>query len=367
MSLKPTLLLLLSCFPFIQPTSVMAKDVGDSSLISHAPWQWKQLPSIPDPVGYAAPFAGTSNEVLLVAGGANFPDRPPWEGGKKIWHDRIYALVDLNGTWQEIGRLPAPRAYGVSISTPKGVWCIGGSDANKHHQDSCLLEWLQTSRTIRITPNALPTLPQPCANACGVISNSVIYIAGGQTSPTSTSTLHTFWSLDLNASPPQWLQLPPWPGSGRILATMAVLDDAIYLIGGADLKPNTDSKVERIWLRDAYRYHPQHGWQKLADLPRSCVAAPSPALTNPQERLLLIAGGDDGSQLQTPPTQHPGFPKQALIYDVSSNHWELGPPMPVSLVTTPVVRWQNHDVIPGGEIRPGIRTNQVFALPHNRR
>ena len=29
---------------------------------------WKYLSSIPDPIGYAAPFAGTSNDVFVVAG-----------------------------------------------------------------------------------------------------------------------------------------------------------------------------------------------------------------------------------------------------------------------------------------------------------
>ena len=40
-------------------------------------WQWERLPSIPNTVGVASPFAGVSHGVLLVAGGANFPDKKP--------------------------------------------------------------------------------------------------------------------------------------------------------------------------------------------------------------------------------------------------------------------------------------------------
>ena len=53
---------------------------------------WKQLPPIPDTLGVAGAFAGTSGGALLVMGGANFPDRMPWEGGTKLWYDTLFAL-----------------------------------------------------------------------------------------------------------------------------------------------------------------------------------------------------------------------------------------------------------------------------------
>jgi solute:Na+ symporter, SSS family len=46
--------------------------------------KWERLPSLPDKEGFAGPFAGTSRGVLLVAGGANFPEKKPREGGKKV-------------------------------------------------------------------------------------------------------------------------------------------------------------------------------------------------------------------------------------------------------------------------------------------
>jgi hypothetical protein len=50
--------------------------------------KWASLPPLPDREGYAGSFAGVSDGVLLVAGGANFQDRRPWEGGTKVWYDR---------------------------------------------------------------------------------------------------------------------------------------------------------------------------------------------------------------------------------------------------------------------------------------
>ena len=81
---------------------------------------WKQLPSLPDPPGVAGSFAGVSGISLIVAGGANFPDKMPWEGGKKVWHDRVWVLDKPDGTWREGSKLPRPLGYGVSVSAPDG-------------------------------------------------------------------------------------------------------------------------------------------------------------------------------------------------------------------------------------------------------
>ena len=77
--------------------------------------EWKQLPSLPGPVGIAAPFAGVSHGSMIVAGGANFPDKMPWEGGRKVWHDEAWILEKPDGKWRSAGKLPRPLAYGVSF------------------------------------------------------------------------------------------------------------------------------------------------------------------------------------------------------------------------------------------------------------
>jgi len=324
---------------------------------------WQKLAPVPDAVGFAAPFAGVHNGALIVAGGANFPDRLPWQGGTKVWHDRIFVLTEPHGKWLEAGRLPIPLGYGVSIVTENGLVCIGGSDAEKHSSHVFLLRW----ENGEIIHQPLPPLPQPCANACGAMLEDVLYVAGGLESPTDTTTLKTFWALDLTQHAPQWQTLEPWPGQGRMLATAGVLNGEFYLMGGCDLKAAADGKAERLWLKDAYAYRPgaAQGWRKLAQLPRPSVAAPTPA-TSLAENKLVIFGGDDGSQLNTEPDRHPGFPRQPLTYDATKDQWSLASPeqqMPFSLVTTSAVTWHGMQIIPGGEARPGIRSTEVWALP----
>src|SRR5690242_17546619 len=54
-------------------------------------FQWDTLAPLPDPVGFAGPFAGVADDVLIVAGGSNFPNGgTPWNGGAKKWYDKIF-------------------------------------------------------------------------------------------------------------------------------------------------------------------------------------------------------------------------------------------------------------------------------------
>ena len=87
-------------------------------------------PPIPDAHGFAGPFAGVSAGTLVVAGGANFPESYPWEGGSKVWHDRIFLLPEGAGEWTvSNARLPKALAYGVSVSLPdqnNSIVMLGG-------------------------------------------------------------------------------------------------------------------------------------------------------------------------------------------------------------------------------------------------
>ena len=42
---------------------------------------WRELPPLPDAHGFAGAYAGVSGGNLIVAGGANFPDGAPGDGG----------------------------------------------------------------------------------------------------------------------------------------------------------------------------------------------------------------------------------------------------------------------------------------------
>ena len=102
---------------------------------------WKPLPSLPDALGVAGPFAGVAGGHLLVAGGANFPAGMPWDGGTKVWRDTIWMLDAPNGEWRVAGKLPRPLGYGVSVTHRNSAVCVGGSDAERHHAEVFRLRW----------------------------------------------------------------------------------------------------------------------------------------------------------------------------------------------------------------------------------
>ena len=83
-----------------------------------APILWESLPPVPDPVGLGGPFVAAlqgadGEQRLLVAGGANFPEAPPWEGGAKVWYAGTW-VFDGEG-WASGPPLPGPRAYGAVV------------------------------------------------------------------------------------------------------------------------------------------------------------------------------------------------------------------------------------------------------------
>ncbi len=190
----------------------------------------------------------------------------------------------------------------------------------------------------------------------------VVYVAGGTADPQATSTLQTFWALNLADAKPRWRALEPWPGPARMLAVAGVQGDAFHLFGGTDLKAGPDGKPVRRYLRDAYRFTPKGGWRRIADVPRSVVAAPSPAAAIGQSHL-LVCSGDDGTKVNfQPPAEHPGFPADILAYHTITDTWTTLGEMPSPRVTTPAVLWCGRWVIPSGEIRPGVRSPEVWSF-----
>jgi len=124
---------------------------------------WKSLHDLPKPSsqsvqeGVAGAFAGKSNGVMIVAGGANFHGaKGAFEQGKMFAHNgfgkafnpETYVLQD--GLWSQSTDLPYGLAYGASFTTDKGVLIIGGEDSKRAaRKEVYLLSW--DGKSVQVT------------------------------------------------------------------------------------------------------------------------------------------------------------------------------------------------------------------------
>ena len=103
--------------------------------------EFAQITSLPGGEGWSGMYAGVSNGMLLCFGGVNFPDKRPWEGGKKKWYDDIYMLQEGENWIKLADKLPFPLAYGVSISYKEKIIIIGGNNETGFSDKVFEYEW----------------------------------------------------------------------------------------------------------------------------------------------------------------------------------------------------------------------------------
>lgn len=326
----------------------------------------------PNP-GVAGAFAGISHGVLLVAGGANFPNGYPWQGGTKVWHSTVYALVKQGRSydWQTVQPLSRPVGYGASAVWQNQVICVGGNDASRRYADVFTLIW--DGAAGRLRTDSLPALPVAVANGAATVAGDTLYIVGGES---DRGTERSLYALSLLHPASGWLKHADLPGSARAFTALVAAGGQLYVLGGRQ----TAAGRTTVYA-DAYVYQIRDGrWKQLPDLPtplsaHGAVATPDGAV--------WVVGGDTGERLaqieqlnnqiaQQPSgsirdsltvrrnalqRDHPGFSRAVWAYRPQAQCWlkrgELSFAVPV---TTPSVAAPDGFMLPSGEVSPGVRT-----------
>ena len=343
--------------------AVHAQDVYDVHG-TKASLDWRRLPDLPDELGVAGPFVGIHSDALIVAGGANFP-RPVWENDK-VWHDRVHVLTKAGAdyAWKDGGTLPRPIAYGAAVSTPDGIVCMGGNDAEEIFKEVFVIRW--NADTQKVTRVEYPELPRPCAYGQATLLDNVIYLAGGQGGNDLNSAMRNFWALDLSKKDMPaafaWQELDAWPGESRAFNITVHqhngYDDCIYVMSG---RRQAGDNIQ--FLKDVWEFTPKTGnWRRRTDLPR-CVTAGA-GIGFGQSHIFVLGGADGSLFLRTDELkdQHPGFPKEALAYHTITDTWTSAGPIPQNHVTTIPVLWDNRIIIASGEVRPRVRSTSVWSV-----
>lgn len=129
--------------------------------------------------GLAGVYAGITGNFLIVAGGANFPENSPWEGGNKVYWDQIY-VQDLTGRREirveEDLKLPVPMGYGVSLSYQGELFLIGGENEEGIVDGVYSISADHAGRNFRLISH--PVLPAGVKAIAGGIIGRSVYVHG---------------------------------------------------------------------------------------------------------------------------------------------------------------------------------------------
>ncbi|MFT7514736.1 MAG: SSS family solute:Na+ symporter [Candidatus Omnitrophota bacterium] len=391
-----------------------------------AEWTWEKIAELPaapgaDPhPGLAGPFAGVHNNVLIIGGGANFPQGLPWDGGEKVYYDDIFVLkkTDTGYVWHDqTFKLPGKLAYGVTISTTNGLVCIGGEsrrDGETHYSKKVFtLTWDANNERVLLGKRlmapgydrdetlGLPDLPIGTTALSGTLIDPAIYVGGGITPAGYTRDVyelrlnrrvHAKGSL-ADTSGFNWRKLPAWRGPPRSHCIITHQEDGLFdnllVLSGR----NQDADGTWHLLTDFMVYNRRsRGWLQMGDVripgePTRCIMAGS-VLSDASYRVHIL-GGDDGDLFrklnQTLPDaikgagedavliqsieeekrhlleHHPGFGNELISYNMLTDSWQRTGEFPGPLpVTTTAVAWGKEVILPSGEVRPGVRSPVIW-------
>ncbi|TKC09533.1 kelch repeat-containing protein [Pedobacter frigoris] len=338
-------------------------------------------------IGFAGPINAVHKDVLIVAGGANFPDKMPWEGGEKYYSKEIHILQKTGNhySWNTTkSTLPEPIAYCGNTVTERGLVYAGGENEKGLSRKAYLLNWNAASNKVEI--KNLPDLPLAVTNMALTHIGNTVYAVGGDEKSTSSN---AFLSLNLDEKAPEWKRLSNLPIA---LANAVVITQKqsgtlkIYVIGGRTKNTSGISELHNT----VYMYNPLNKtWATCADISDGKQTSNYSAGAGVPigKNQILLLGGDNGEtfhKIETYISQiakstneaeklkltaeknelsihHKGFYKGMLLYNTDTNKWtKIGElPFPAQ-VTTTARMWGNKIVLSNGEIKPGVRTPNIM-------
>lgn len=329
--------------------------------------------------GLAGAISGTDHQVLLVAGGTNFPGEMPWNGGKKKYYSDVFIYIKTAVNLRLIPssktfKLPFNLAYSAVCSTPHGIVAAGGENENGLSKKVLLLNW----KADKLLISFLPDLPNGLTNAALTAIGEMVYLAGGELENGATD---QFLSLNLTQPQKGWKREIRLPHSvSHTVLLHPEKSSEIFLIGGRKRNQGDTSTI----YKNVFAFNvEEQTWAAKESLPYPLSAASGIASGNE----LLVFSGDQGEtfhqaekliaeiEMEKNPlkkenlnqqkikvqSNHPGFNRSVLKYDLRSNNWlTLKGLLPYGTVTTNAVILDHEVIIVGGEIKAGVRTPNIL-------
>ena len=372
-------------------------------------FEWEELPNLPNSqrqsallpksnelalphIGLGGPICGVQHDLLLVGGGANFPEHGltvtrPNRLGKVYW-DEVFLMDLRTRSWHPQSlRLPKAMAYAACLSLPEGILVLGGEGFPEPNGSACaaveifsdvfLIEIQKDCAALKIV--TFPSLPKPLSYVSATVVGRTVFAQGNS----------EIFSLDLDDIGLGWKSIVGHPTGHRTASLLAGINGKLIVAGGR-ASANTPYPI----LRDAYAYDPISDlWQVLPDMNQGAVAGIPFSVAN---RFFVVVGGDGNEaratvyesldrirQQHTKGTaemqalsntttflhdHHCGFNTQIQVFDSQTRNWFYAGYVPGSPpVTTPPVYWGTNLVVVSGEVSPGKRTPKIWLLRPGKR
>lgn len=332
--------------------------------------QWKPLPSLAVSggdfaQGVSAMYAGYAGDMTIVAGGANFPDVPVAEGGKKRFYDLIHIMrgaADGQAEWVQAGSLPEPAAYGASYQLADEIVIAGGANASGT---------LKTVYSLHPDGNGViveqtADLPFAVEQGGWAKSGSVLYLAGGLTDGRPSLAV---LACDTQDCCRQWKVVATMP-EAFVQPVLYVHGETLYIWGGFD--PQSRAVADYGFRCDLTAGQ----WERIGGLPDGGTMTGSAAAVG-ADGTLYVAGGvnlevfsgglrRDASQMHEYLTHEPAwyrFNRMLWEFDQTTGEWSaMGTSEHSARAGASLVAADGGLILLGGETKPGIRTPDVLML-----
>ena len=313
----------------------------------------KPIPDAAYAKGVSAPFCGVTGDALVVAGGANFPDKSLLEGGAKCVYADIWAYGA--GDWARVGELPDSTAYGATFAVDEALILAGGNVCGVTTDKVYELKLRDGKAVLR----ALPTLPEPMEQCGWTRDGDRLYLVGGVGTTGVYTCMVGVYEWEKVADLPEPLVQPvAFASAGKL-----------YVWGG--FNPETLEVSDKGICLDA------GDWREAAAIPDGGTFVGATGVTLPDGRLAVVGGVNRAifarALHNTPEDRIPYLSKEPAEYqfrqavytfDPATETWALPGSEPACALAGPGVAAFGATAlyVAGGELKPGVRSPKIFSL-----
>ena len=335
----------------------------------------KDLIPIPDAAyakGVSAPFCGTIGDVLVVAGGANFPDKSLLEGGAKRVYADIWAKAPHSRKWVHAGVLPDSTAYGATFAVDSALVLAGGNVCGTTTDRVYELRLRYGKAALR----CLPQLPVPMEQCGWTRDGDRLYLVGGVgTTGIYACTIGDYVWSKVADLPEPLVQPVAFASAGRL-----------YVWGG--FNPETLEVSDRGLVLDLPVIPgeaKESTWRSAPAIPDGGTFVGATGATLPDGRLVVVGGVNRAifarALHNTPEDRIPYLSKEPAEYQFRQDVFAFDPAAPEDGASAPggwsllgsvsscalagpgtAVRPAGGLYVAGGELKPGVRSPRIFTL-----